>query len=216
MGIYKQGILGPFSGRVGNVVGTFWKGRCVMRIRAASYNDANTAAQQEQRLKWRLVTSFVKAHSQFIRLGFGAADQSLTPFNCALRENLKTAITGAFPDIALNPSKVVLSQGNLAPLALAEAVAEGPAINLTWTPEMNNENSFSEDKIYVSLIDDESGDVELFPAVATRSEVGVSLVSGLGAGTYHVNLFMVKNGQEIVSSRDQVSNSQSLGTVTIV
>lgn len=215
MGIYKQGILGPFSGRVGNVVGTFWKGRCVMRIRAASYNDANTTAQQEQRLKWRLVTSFVKAHSQFIRLGFGASDQSLTPFNCAVRENLKTGIKGNFPEIALDPTNVVLSQGNLAPVGEALATAEGEDVNLTWNSDSNNENSFIDDKVYVSLINEENGEVQLFPAIATRGDNGVSLSTGHTTGTFHVNLFLVKTGLEIVSNRDQVSNAQYLGTVAL-
>ena len=215
MGLYKQGILGPFSGRVGNVVGTFWKGRCVMRVRAASYNDANTAAQQEQRLKWRLVTSFVKAHTPFIRLGFGACEQSLTPFNCAVRENLKSAITGNFPDVALDPSKLVMSQGNLAPLGEPTAIADGSNVALAWMNLVTNENSFADDQVYVSLINEENGDVQLFPAAASRSEEGISLASGLGAGTYHVNVFLVKSDVEFVTKKDQVSNTQSVGSVTL-
>ncbi|HLO89692.1 MAG TPA: DUF6266 family protein, partial [Lentimicrobium sp.] len=77
MGLYKQGFFGPYSGRVGNLIGTFWKGRCVLRIRAANYTDANTIPQQTQRLKFKIVTSFLKSQEKLIRLGFAAADATI-------------------------------------------------------------------------------------------------------------------------------------------
>lgn len=49
MGKIKQGILGGFSGKVGSVVGSSWKGIAVMRAEALSYNDQKTAKQIEMR-----------------------------------------------------------------------------------------------------------------------------------------------------------------------
>lgn len=45
MGKIYQGILGPFSGKVGTVVGSIRKGQGYMRGLAASKKDARTESQ---------------------------------------------------------------------------------------------------------------------------------------------------------------------------
>ena len=51
MGIYKKGILGAFSGKVGNIVGSTWKGMQIIRItlRSAENGESSLPAQKEQR-----------------------------------------------------------------------------------------------------------------------------------------------------------------------
>lgn len=93
MATYKQGILGGFSGRIGNVIGTFWKGRQVMRIRAASFNDANTLRQQEQRMRFILINSFMYAQKELINWGFGAYDRTMSAMNAAKRTDEEAMIT---------------------------------------------------------------------------------------------------------------------------
>lgn len=51
MGIIKQGILGGFSGKVANVVGTSWKGIAVVKSQPLSVANPKTAAQVAQRTK---------------------------------------------------------------------------------------------------------------------------------------------------------------------
>ncbi len=59
MGKIKQGILGGFSGKVGPVIGTSWKGKAIIKARPLSHNDRNSVAQQEQRAKFSLVSKFL-------------------------------------------------------------------------------------------------------------------------------------------------------------
>lgn len=42
MGTIKQGILGGFSGKVGTVIGSSWKGISYMRSRAQSVKNPRT------------------------------------------------------------------------------------------------------------------------------------------------------------------------------
>ena len=58
MGTIKQGILGPFSGKVGTVIGSFWKGIAVMRGIAPSITDAKSYAQLEQRANFKVIVVF--------------------------------------------------------------------------------------------------------------------------------------------------------------
>lgn len=60
MGIIKQGILGAFSGKVGAVVGSSWKGIAVMKARPASVANPKTAGQVIQRNKMSNAVAFAQ------------------------------------------------------------------------------------------------------------------------------------------------------------
>lgn len=60
MGIIKQGILGAFSGKVGAVVGSSWKGIAVMKARPASVANPRTAGQVTQRNAMSRAVSFAQ------------------------------------------------------------------------------------------------------------------------------------------------------------
>ena len=72
MGTIKQGILGGFSGKVGTVIGSSWKGQSVMRGIAPHRTDAKTDKQIAQRQKFAVVMKFVHSMVQFIRIGFSS------------------------------------------------------------------------------------------------------------------------------------------------
>lgn len=61
MGIIKQGILGGFSGKVGSVVGTSWKGRAVMKAMPLSVANPRTTGQVNQRAKFKASVNLAKA-----------------------------------------------------------------------------------------------------------------------------------------------------------
>lgn len=60
MATIKQGILGAFSGKVGSVVGSSWKGIAIMKSRPASVANPKTAKQVIQRNKMTAVVGFAK------------------------------------------------------------------------------------------------------------------------------------------------------------
>lgn len=57
----KQGILGGFSGKVANVVGTSWKGRAVMKSQPLSVANPRTALQTEQRGKFSQIAKLASS-----------------------------------------------------------------------------------------------------------------------------------------------------------
>lgn len=60
MATIKQGILGAFSGKVGSVVGSSWKGIAIMKSRPASVANPKTAKQVIQRSKMTATVGFAK------------------------------------------------------------------------------------------------------------------------------------------------------------
>ena len=81
MGKIKKGILGGFSGRVGNVIGGSWKGIDYMRSEATSIADPKTAKQLEQRSKFRLAVEFAKQVVPIINIGLKQYATKRSEFN---------------------------------------------------------------------------------------------------------------------------------------
>lgn len=219
MGIYKQGVFGPYSGRVGNVIGTFWKGRSVLRIRAASYANPNTLAQQAQRLKFKLVTSFISLQEKLIKIGYAAYDKSLTPFNSALKYNISNAITGTFPNLSLDLTKVRISQGNLANLKSAALTSVTPGtVKLDWSDNTGIDGAKATDKLLLSIIDPASSEVFIADPNAARLDetTVVNLPTGWTGRTVTVMGFLTSETVDgVAENSDEVSTSVTYGTVTI-
>lgn len=212
MATYKQGILGGFSGRIGNVIGTFWKGRQVMRIRAATFNDANTLRQQEQRLKFKLMVSFINAHKALVNWGFGAYDRTMSAMNAAVSLNFKSAITGIFPNLTIDLPKVILSKGSLPGFEDNIVTSTLPnTISLDWLDNAGTSNALGTDNLMVSVVDNASREVLLFPNAAKRTdeEVMITLPALWTARQVTVYTFFVnEDGISTVSDPSQVSDTE--------
>lgn len=218
MGIYQQGVYGPYSGRVGNVIGTFWKGRCVMRIRAANFTDANSIAQQTQRMKWKLVSSFLKANEKLIKMGLAAADANLTAYNVGMKINIPEAITGVFPELKLDASKLQIAIGNLDNLALPVVTSTvAGKIDIAWTDNTDNEGANADDKIYLSLLDTVTGEVIMHSATETRIAEAMSITVPTSFRGHEVEVlgFIKRAAVKEVTSQDHLSNSEHYGTVVV-
>lgn len=70
MATYKQGILGPFSGKVGTVVGSSWRGIAYIRSLATKVANPRTAAQLEVRNKLSATSKRLRLFLSSIRRGF--------------------------------------------------------------------------------------------------------------------------------------------------
>lgn len=113
MGTIKQGILGGFSGKVGTVIGSSWKGISYMRGRAQSVKNPRTEGQVEQRSKFALTLDFLKPITAYVRTGYKTYASKQTAFNAAMSYIVKNAVSGAFPNYALDFSRVLVSRGSL-------------------------------------------------------------------------------------------------------
>ena len=94
MGRYTKGILGPFNGKIGTVIGSTWKGIDYMRSLPKPSSKAPSQAQLEQRLKFAMGVGFLKPISSLINQGFKSVEQGNTGFNVAVAYTVKNAVTG--------------------------------------------------------------------------------------------------------------------------
>src|SRR6476661_3299475 len=135
MATIKNGINGPVSGKIGNVVGSSWRGINILRSvpKAPTHFSDKQLANQ---LRMKLAQLFLKQFIPVVRIGFKDDTIIPTAFNSALSFNKKNAIAGEYPNLYLDYAAVKLSQG---PLYIPEAIqiAEDDAgLHFSWDNEI--------------------------------------------------------------------------------
>ena len=127
-----EGILGPFSGKVGNVIGSSWHGIPYIKARPAVFHDAKSPAQLAQRMRMQVAHQFVKSIKNVINIGYRYVAGEQIPYNKAVSYIVKNAVVGEYPDMGIAPEKVMMSQGNLMGAEGCTAIKEDEKITFSW------------------------------------------------------------------------------------
>jgi hypothetical protein len=114
MARYKNGINGAFSGKVGTVVGSSWRGIDLMRSLPEPSKKAPTEKQLNQRFVFAMVNSWLKPLRALIWIGYQIFTGNKTPMNGCVSYHMKHAVDGDSPiEYVINFAKVILSRGEL-------------------------------------------------------------------------------------------------------
>jgi Family of unknown function (DUF6266) len=211
MGTHKGGILGNFSGKVGAVIGSKWKGIWVMRGLSDTKRGKPNPAQQAQQAKFALMVKFLQPLSSLVGQTYDTSPAEMSGFNKAFSDNIRNAITGAFPALAIDYSKVILSKGvlpNVNTVAAASTVAGKLAF--TWTDNSGG-TILPTDTAFVAAYNADLNRWIFIQNAALRNagtySLDVTAFSGKAVQTYIG--FLSANGQS-------VSNSLFTGQVNIL
>lgn len=160
MGTINQGITGGFSGKVGTVIGSSWNGVDYMRGIPTHMANPQTAGQQNQRAKVALIIKFLSPLKDLLRVGFKKQAVKMTPFNAAMSYNLAHAVTGISPDLAIDYSKVLVSQGKL-PAAVNPEVTSPVTgqVEFTWKDNSSYKGALPTDRAVLLMYNPEKGQV---------------------------------------------------------
>ena len=140
MGTIKQGINGPFSGRVGNSVGASWKNKSYMRSYAAKISNPRSYLQQDHRQKIAVTMKFLRPLTQFLKVGFKNYADTMTEMNSAMSWNYHNALQGIYPNNIIDYSTALVARGNLPP-ALNQVAASTVAGTVLFTWGDNSEET---------------------------------------------------------------------------
>ena len=128
-----QGILGPFSGKVGEVIGSSWKGIPYIKARPTQFHDAKTPRQLTHRMKLQTAHAFARSIKHIIEIGYRNVTGTQTPYNNAVSCLMKNALVGESPEVGIDPSKVMISQGKLAGAEdCSVSIEEDGTIAFSW------------------------------------------------------------------------------------
>ena len=85
----SQGINGPFSGKVGAVVGYTWKGIPVMRGRPSTRTKPFTPKELNQQAKFRIMNKFLRPATDLLNVTLAHLAVRMSAFNKAFSYNIK-------------------------------------------------------------------------------------------------------------------------------
>ena len=204
MGTFEQGYMGPFRGKLGTAVGSRWKGLYVLRSRPPRKRSGPASESQlEVQAKFLLMTKFLRPLTDLLNQTFKKSAVNMSGANKAFAEN-KKAVTGAYPDFAIDYAKVVLSAGNFDNAGdPAAKSAEAGKLVFTWTDNSKaNRKTLISDLAFVAAYSEELNSWIFEPKAATRNAgtctLDVAEFSGKPVQTYIG--FMSADGKKVSTS----------------
>lgn len=146
MGVIRQGILGGFSGKVANVVGSSWKGIAVLKSLPLSVANPQTAGQVAQREK---MTGIVEAArillAALIQPYWNPFAQKMSGYNAFVKENIDTFTGTVFTTFA----NFYSTRGALLGVVVTGVVATaaGNTITVSWTDNSGTADALATDEM---------------------------------------------------------------------
>lgn len=149
MAKFLKGIHGAYSGKVGNVVGSNWRQVDYVRSLPKPNKKPATPDQLAQRARFGLAVSFLSPINDLLKLGFSDKQQGKsTGYNRALQHLINHGIRGDHPEYEIDYEGVVIARGGLSNLmGVAWEETAPKSIEVSWLPELNKFNAFSDDSV---------------------------------------------------------------------
>jgi hypothetical protein len=210
MAVIKQGILGGFSGKVGSVIGSSWKGRAVMKSQPLSVSNPNTAGQQSQRTKFKSITQLGSTLlSGYVQKVCNVISGSITGYNLFVQTN-KAAFgsTGEFV-----PASFYVGGGNRPVVSAISSCIKTTdnALEIDFTRVAGESSIYDTDKAVFVCVCPSTGDVWVSPGSESKSTLTTTaqrLTAGSDlTGALHVHCYAC-----FISSDGRYTSTKAGGT----
>lgn len=167
MAVIKRGILGGFQNKIGNVVGSSWKGIATMRALPISVANPRTAAQQTQRSSFQRASyygSFILP--TIIKPLWDRFAQRQSGFNAWVSTNIPFMGGLGSPDF----TSWIMSKGSLAGTSLVTVTANATtnSVTVTWNTAVVGDG-LATDRVYITVISESDDRIVGFADIAARS-----------------------------------------------
>jgi len=176
----KNGLLGGFTGKVGNLVGSSCRGVEYVKSRPAKMTNPRTKKQTKQRSKFTLSQDFLSSIVPIIRIGFkDFAVEGKSAFNAAMSYNMINAIKTGSEGSELDYNNILVSRGSLSASNSIDTQVVGSELNFSWDSAIE-ENAKSNDQVMV-IAYNSTKEVSVYDINAGKRKSGntsISLPSG--------------------------------------
>ncbi|QZT36578.1 DUF6266 family protein [Halosquirtibacter xylanolyticus] len=202
MSTFKKGILGGFSGKVGSVVGSTWKGINVMRSLPAHVKKSSSVKLLEHRARFGAAGSFFSRAGALVRKGLYPEAIKQTSHNVAMSRNFDCF---QFKDdcIVVDFPRLELSNGMHSPLTdVTGALDSTGLVDLSWS--WSGVDYLSDFQVQVMIVTEDLSEVYVMEDVAKVSEGSTKFMipSNMVEAKLHMYAFYVHptvRGAEAVS-----------------
>jgi hypothetical protein len=211
MARFNNGIMGGFTGIIGQIEGYIRKGQPVMRARRKKVTKPSEA-QKACRQRMKVVNEFTYMITDYVRIGFelDAAPTTKTANNLAKSYQLLHGLKGEYPNLEIDYPKVRVTSGTLEVVQNPTMVLEGSALNFSWENDKIRDNNFEDDQLMILVYypDRKTG---------TRRYTGAKR----GALKDTIKAYKLKPGERLEAylsfrsdDRKSISNSVYVGSIT--
>ncbi len=206
----EQGILGPFRGKVGTVVGYLWRGKHVVRAYRKEINYPNTEMQQAEREWFVGMVRFAATARQALLLGLRerAERDVMTEGNVFVRMNKGCFGRDAARRVrtGVDYEYIRIAEGSAAPVRFTTAsVDENNVLHVDFERNSGMTRAKASDGVYVYVYNTDTRE-GLLSAAAERRRGGLQMQ--LPAGWNELNIRM---WGFVVDSEGRASGSAYVG-----
>ena len=214
MGTIVHGANGGFKGKAGSIIGSSWKSINYIKGLYKKRSKPASEAQMMQQEKFKTLMRFLLPINFFLRIGFGRKNaEKLTPINAAFQFNLDKAITGVYPNYALDYAKMSIADGGLYGGGTVAVAHDAGELTFSWSPEESATfETFADDLVFVLAYHPEKDEFISATAPSTRADgtVTFTVPDHLTTGSVHTWMFLSNR------SKTKVSKSVYLGEVQLI
>ncbi|WP_316815852.1 DUF6266 family protein [Pedobacter nyackensis] len=143
----KKGIFGPLSGKLGNVIGSSWKGIAYIREETEKKENPppRSPAQIANEQKMNFVNTLLMPFHTYIEVGFQHLAIQKTALSAAYSQNFHHAVIGVYPDLSVDYSKFMISKGALPGLISPNLELTAPdTLTIDWEDNTNPVASYDD------------------------------------------------------------------------
>ena len=192
MAISKNGILGGFSGRIGNVVGVKLNGEHILRTLPRPSKKPPTAKQNLQRLKFALAIEFTKPFLWITERFFIDQLTAGVRKNKIISYTLNHVITIKDQEFNIEWSKFLFSSGALCGFHCLETFVKDQVMSLQWQDNSHQGFANAEDDVYAVIVSESLEKIAFLEKISTRRalQTTLNLPTWVATETVHVYLFL--------------------------
>lgn len=204
MATQGKNIFGPFSGKIGSLVGATWRGIPVVRMAPKKTTKQPSQAQLLQRAKFSTFMAFLHPIKPFLAARFGKTEGSKSPFDLALSYHLKEAIKVENDALQISYQKVCISKGHLRGVDGAVASIQNENL-LTVQWRDNSDQSFANagDMLTLAFYVPSVALFYFFENIAVRKDTTVQLTlpdTAVGVEAHCWATFVTATGSQSATS----------------
>jgi hypothetical protein len=169
MANYNKGILGAFSGKVGNVVGASWRSLSVMRSLPKKSKRIPSDLQVQQRAKVSVLIPFLAKGKDIIDKYYGQKHGFKSRMNLCTSYHLLNVMIEDAGEMIIKYPRVIWTKGELLGLGSVTVVmAASQEMDITYTGWSGQGNAEDEDEVMVMVYNKDLDQLLAVTNIATR------------------------------------------------
>lgn len=212
MAYMRKGLLGPFTGKIGGMIGYFMNGKQCVRKATQKITGPPSMEQTIQREKFSMMTRFLAPLRPFMNEVHKYIYRNENRYYKLFSLNYHEALKGDYPDFFIDFRNVILTTGSLSGIYQTQVSCnKQAALDFHW---INNSGDYSHahhwDSLYLGFYDEYTKCWEFMINVAAREDEFVTIDMGFHRG----NCLHVYAGF-ISEDKRRITNSKYLGAIKI-